>query len=94
MRLKYEGRESEWEARVAELEGDLQQLQLEIQKQQHYLREVEKVKVDVECDLSEQNQKLVDQLRKVRPYELNRTIVISWLIIVTLTNQFINAVNY
>lgn len=69
LRLKYEGRESEWEARVAELEGDLQQLQLEIQKQQHYLREVEKVKVDVECDLSEQNQKLVDQLRKATKVE-------------------------
>ncbi|XP_051891562.1 BICD family-like cargo adapter 1 [Pristis pectinata] len=68
-RLKYEVRESEWEARVAELEGDLQRLQLELQKQQQYLREVEKVKVDMECDLSEQNQKLVEQLRKATKVE-------------------------
>ncbi|XP_062887241.1 BICD family-like cargo adapter 1 isoform X1 [Mobula hypostoma] len=68
-RLKYEVRESEWEARVVELEGDVQQLQLELQKQQQYTREVEKVKVDMECDLSEQNQKLVEQLRKATKVE-------------------------
>uniref|UniRef100_UPI00398EA501 BICD family-like cargo adapter 1 n=1 Tax=Pristiophorus japonicus TaxID=55135 RepID=UPI00398EA501 len=68
-RLKHEGRESEWEARVAELESDLQRLQLELQKQQQYLREVEKVKTDMECDLSEQNQRLVGQLSKAAKVE-------------------------
>ncbi|XP_072909715.1 BICD family-like cargo adapter 1 isoform X1 [Hemitrygon akajei] len=68
-RMKYEMRESEWEARVAELEGDVQRLQLELQKQQQYVREVEKVKVDMECDLSEQNQKLMEQLREATKAE-------------------------
>ncbi|XP_041053833.1 BICD family-like cargo adapter 1 isoform X2 [Carcharodon carcharias] len=62
--LKHEGKKSEWEAQVAELESDVQRLQLELQKQQQYLREVEKVKMDMECNLSEQNQRLVEQLKK------------------------------
>ncbi|XP_069768210.1 BICD family-like cargo adapter 1 isoform X3 [Narcine bancroftii] len=69
LRLKYEGKESEWEARVAELEGDLERLQQELQNQQQYVHKVEKVKADMECDLSEQNQKLMEQLRKATKVE-------------------------
>ncbi|XP_078082084.1 BICD family-like cargo adapter 1 [Mustelus asterias] len=68
-RLKHEGRKSEWEAQVTELETDVQRLQLELQKKQQDLREVEKVKIDVECDLSEQNQRLVEQLNKAAKVE-------------------------
>ncbi|XP_020372089.1 BICD family-like cargo adapter 1 [Rhincodon typus] len=77
--LKHEGRRSEWEAQVAELEIDLQQLQLELQKQQQYLREVEKVKIDMECDLSEQNQRLVEQLNKAAEVEQTLTHEIKTL---------------
>ncbi|GCC29810.1 BICD family-like cargo adapter 1 [Chiloscyllium punctatum] len=67
--LKHEGRRSEWEAQVADLESDLQQLQLELQKQQQYLQEIEKAKIEMECDLSEQNQRLVEQLNKAAKVE-------------------------
>ncbi|XP_078404649.1 BICD family-like cargo adapter 1 isoform X2 [Cetorhinus maximus] len=67
--LKHEGKKSEWEAQVAELESDVQRLQLELQKQHQYLREVEKVKMDMECNLSEQNQRLVEQLKKAANVE-------------------------
>ncbi|XP_038669871.1 BICD family-like cargo adapter 1 isoform X4 [Scyliorhinus canicula] len=68
-RLKHEGRMSEWEAQVAELESDMQCLQLELQKKQQDLWEVEKVKLGMECELSEQNQRLVEQLNKAAKVE-------------------------
>lgn len=66
LRWRLENREGEWEGRVAELETDIQQLQGELEQHQVQLREADRDKTKAISELSEQNHRLLEQLRRVR----------------------------
>ncbi|KAJ7423719.1 bicaudal D-related protein 1 [Willisornis vidua] len=66
LRRRFENKEGEWEGRVSELESDVKQLQDELEKQQVHLREADREKTRAVQELSEQNQRLLDQLSRVR----------------------------
>ncbi|XP_053862993.1 BICD family-like cargo adapter 1 isoform X2 [Malaclemys terrapin pileata] len=69
LRRRFENREGEWEGRVSELESDVKQLQDELEKQQVHLREADREKTRAVQELSEQNQRLLDQLSKASEVE-------------------------
>ncbi|XP_029427648.1 BICD family-like cargo adapter 1 isoform X2 [Rhinatrema bivittatum] len=69
LRRRFENREGEWEGRVSELESDVKQLQDNLEKQQIQLREADREKTRVIQELSEQNQRLLDQLSKATKVE-------------------------
>ncbi|PNJ82440.1 BICDL1 isoform 3, partial [Pongo abelii] len=69
LRRRFENREGEWEGRVSELESDVKQLQDELERQQVHLREADREKTRAVQELSEQNQRLLDQLsRKIKTW--------------------------
>ncbi|XP_026540407.1 BICD family-like cargo adapter 1 [Notechis scutatus] len=69
LRRRFENKEGEWEGRVSELESDVKQLQDELEKQQVHLREADREKTRAVQELSEQNQRLLDQLSKASEVE-------------------------
>ncbi|KAK9391644.1 bicaudal D-related protein 1 [Crotalus adamanteus] len=69
LRRRFENKEGEWEGRVSELESDVKQLQDELEKQQVHLREADREKTRAVQELSEQNQRLLDQLSKASEAE-------------------------
>ncbi|KAF6719880.1 Bicaudal D-related protein 1 [Oryzias melastigma] len=69
LRRRLESREGEWESRVAELETDVQQLQVELERHQVQLREVDRDKSKAISELSEQNQRLLEQLSRAAEVE-------------------------
>ncbi|XP_051017603.1 BICD family-like cargo adapter 1 isoform X1 [Acomys russatus] len=69
LRRRFENREGEWEGRVSELETDVKQLQEELERQQVHLREADREKTRAVQELSEQNQRLLDQLSKASEVE-------------------------
>ncbi|XP_027721149.1 BICD family-like cargo adapter 1 isoform X2 [Vombatus ursinus] len=69
LRRRFENREGEWEGRVSELESDVRQLQVELEKQQIHLREADREKTRAVQELSEQNQRLLDQLSRASEVE-------------------------
>ncbi|XP_043834256.1 BICD family-like cargo adapter 1 isoform X3 [Dromiciops gliroides] len=69
LRRRFENREGEWEGRVSELESDVRQLQVELEKQQVHLREADREKTRAVQELSEQNQRLLDQLSRASEVE-------------------------
>ncbi|XP_061134175.1 BICD family-like cargo adapter 1 [Syngnathus typhle] len=69
LRWRLENREGEWECRVAELESDVQQLQGELEQHQVQLREADKDKTKAISELSEQNHRLLEQLRRAADVE-------------------------
>ncbi|XP_015982663.2 BICD family-like cargo adapter 1 isoform X4 [Rousettus aegyptiacus] len=69
LRRRFENREGEWEGRVSELESDVKQLQDELERQQVHLREADREKSRAVQELSEQNQRLLDQLSKASEVE-------------------------
>ncbi|KFZ63280.1 Bicaudal D-related protein 1, partial [Antrostomus carolinensis] len=64
LRRRFENKEGEWEGRVSELESDVKQLQDELERQQVHLREADREKTRAVQELSEQNQRLLDQLSR------------------------------
>uniref|UniRef100_A0A2R9A307 BICD family like cargo adaptor 1 n=1 Tax=Pan paniscus TaxID=9597 RepID=A0A2R9A307_PANPA len=69
LRRRFENREGEWEGRVSELESDVKQLQDELERQQVHLREADREKSRAVQELSEQNQRLLDQLSRASEVE-------------------------
>uniref|UniRef100_H3BGK1 BICD family like cargo adaptor 1 n=1 Tax=Latimeria chalumnae TaxID=7897 RepID=H3BGK1_LATCH len=69
LRRRFENREGEWEGRVSELETDVKQLQDELERQQAQLREADREKTRAVQDLSEQNQRLLEQLGRAAEVE-------------------------
>ncbi|XP_004379082.1 BICD family-like cargo adapter 1 [Trichechus manatus latirostris] len=69
LRRRFENREGEWEGRVSELESDVKQLQDELERQQVHLREADREKTREVQELSEQNQRLLDQLSRASEVE-------------------------
>ncbi|XP_036908129.1 BICD family-like cargo adapter 1 isoform X5 [Sturnira hondurensis] len=69
LRRRFENREGEWEGRVSELESDVRQLQDELERQQVHLREADREKTRAVQELSEQNQRLLDQLSRASEVE-------------------------
>ncbi|CAO2629383.1 BICD family-like cargo adapter 1 [Lemmus lemmus] len=69
LRRRFENREGEWEGRVSELETDVKQLQDELERQQVHLREADREKTRAVQELSEQNQRLLDQLNRASEVE-------------------------
>ncbi|XP_060641387.2 BICD family-like cargo adapter 1 [Anolis sagrei] len=69
LRRRFENKEGEWEGRVSELESDVKQLQGELEKQQVHLREADREKTRAVQELSEQNQRLLDQLNRASEVE-------------------------
>ncbi|XP_066500621.1 BICD family-like cargo adapter 1 [Hoplias malabaricus] len=69
LRRRLESREGEWEGRVAELETDVHQLQVELERQQVQLREADRDKTRTITELSEQNQRLLEQLSRAAEVE-------------------------
>uniref|UniRef100_A0A670KGH3 BICD family like cargo adaptor 1 n=2 Tax=Podarcis muralis TaxID=64176 RepID=A0A670KGH3_PODMU len=69
LRRRFENKEGEWEGRVSELESDVKQLQDELEKQQVHLREADREKTRAVQELSEQNQRLLDQLSRASEVE-------------------------
>lgn len=55
---------------MSELESDVKQLQDELEKQQVHLREADREKTRAVQELSEQNQRLLDQLSRVSSPEM------------------------
>ncbi|XP_015280783.1 PREDICTED: bicaudal D-related protein 1 [Gekko japonicus] len=69
LRRRFENKEGEWEGRVSELESDVKLLQDELEKQQVHLREADREKTRAVQELSEQNQRLLDQLSRASEVE-------------------------
>ncbi|KAM5191724.1 BICD family-like cargo adapter 1 isoform 2-T2 [Mantella aurantiaca] len=66
LKRRFENREGEWEGRVSELESDVKQLQDELEKQQVHLREADREKCTAVQELSDQNQRLLEQLNRIK----------------------------
>uniref|UniRef100_H3D1L5 BICD family like cargo adaptor 1 n=1 Tax=Tetraodon nigroviridis TaxID=99883 RepID=H3D1L5_TETNG len=69
LRRRLESREGEWEGRVAELETDVQHLQGELERHQAQLREADRDKTKAVGQLSQQNQRLLEQLSRAAEVE-------------------------
>ncbi|XP_056385842.1 BICD family-like cargo adapter 1 [Hyla sarda] len=69
LKRRFENREGEWEGRVSELESDVKQLQEELEKQQVHLKEADREKCSAVQELSEQNQRLLEQLNRATEME-------------------------
>uniref|UniRef100_V9KI59 Bicaudal D-related protein 1-like protein n=1 Tax=Callorhinchus milii TaxID=7868 RepID=V9KI59_CALMI len=72
-RLRFEGKESEWEARVAELENDLQRLECELERRHRALQEADRDKIHSVQELREQNHRLLERLSKAAVMEQELT---------------------
>ncbi|KAM8797829.1 BICD family-like cargo adapter 1 [Eudromia elegans] len=79
LRRRFENREGEWEGRVSELESDVKQLQDELEKQQVHLREADREKTRAVRELSEQNQRLLDQLSRASEVERQLSLQVHTL---------------
>nr|XP_009685823.1 PREDICTED: bicaudal D-related protein 1 [Struthio camelus australis] len=79
LRRRFENREGEWEGRVSELESDVKQLQDELEKQQVHLREADREKTRAVQELSEQNQRLLDQLSRASEVERQLSLQVHTL---------------
>lgn len=71
---------------MSELESDVKQLQDELERQQVHLREADREKTRAVQELSEQNQRLLDQLSRVSRHgtvragtQLPREGLMAWL---------------
>ncbi|XP_069507806.1 BICD family-like cargo adapter 2 isoform X2 [Ambystoma mexicanum] len=73
LRLRLEARESEWELHVAELENDLSTLRDQLQHQRSEQRDTSREKTHAVQELSEQNQRLVEQLSQAALVEQKLT---------------------
>ncbi|KFP64994.1 Bicaudal D-related protein 1, partial [Cariama cristata] len=78
-RRRFENREGEWEGRVSELESDVKQLQDELERQQGHLREADREKTRAVQELSEQNQRLLDQLSRASEVERQLSLQVHTL---------------
>ncbi|XP_064582927.1 BICD family-like cargo adapter 1 isoform X3 [Zonotrichia leucophrys gambelii] len=79
LRRRFENKEGEWEGRVSELESDVKQLQDELEKQQVHLREADREKTRAVQELSEQNQRLLDQLSRASEVERQLSLQVHTL---------------
>ncbi|XP_053558037.1 BICD family-like cargo adapter 1 [Bombina bombina] len=79
LKWRFENREGEWEGRVSELESDVKQLQEMLEKQQLHLREVEREKSTAVQELSEQNQRLLEQLSRATEMERQLSLQVNVL---------------
>ncbi|XP_037255973.1 BICD family-like cargo adapter 1 isoform X1 [Falco biarmicus] len=79
LRRRFENREGEWEGRVSELESDVKQLQDELERQQVHLREADREKTRAVQELSEQNQRLLDQLSRASEVERQLSLQVHTL---------------
>uniref|UniRef100_A0A8C5LMN1 BICD family like cargo adaptor 1 n=1 Tax=Leptobrachium leishanense TaxID=445787 RepID=A0A8C5LMN1_9ANUR len=79
LKRRLENREGEWEGRVSELESDVKQLQEELEKQQVHLREADREKSSTVQELSEQNQRLLEQLSKATEMERQLSMQVNML---------------
>ncbi|XP_053325763.1 BICD family-like cargo adapter 1 isoform X2 [Spea bombifrons] len=79
LKRRFENREGEWEGRVSELESDVKQLQEELEKQQVCLREADREKSTAVQELSEQNQKLLEQLNTATEMERQLSLQVNIL---------------
>ncbi|KAJ1126064.1 hypothetical protein NDU88_004477 [Pleurodeles waltl] len=69
LRLRLESRESEWELHVTELENDLSSLREQLKHQRSEQRDTSREKTHAVQELSEQNQRLVEQLSQAAQAE-------------------------
>lgn len=65
MKLKLESKETEYESTVRELQGDISQLKDELEQQLEQARERDRAKSSVVSELTQQNERLTEQLKKV-----------------------------
>ncbi|XP_072271582.1 BICD family-like cargo adapter 1 isoform X2 [Pyxicephalus adspersus] len=79
LKRRFENREGEWEGRVSELESDVKQLQEELEKQQVHLREADREKSTAVQELSDQNQRLLEQLNRATEMERQLSLQVSVL---------------
>ncbi|KAG8433478.1 hypothetical protein GDO86_017675 [Hymenochirus boettgeri] len=79
MRLKMEVRESEWRAQVTDLESDLAQARLQLQQLMSEQRECGKESANVVQELSEQNQRLLEQLAQTAQEEQSLNVELQSL---------------
>ncbi|KAG8455788.1 hypothetical protein GDO86_001834 [Hymenochirus boettgeri] len=79
LKRRFENREGEWEGRVSELECDVKQLQEELDKQQVNLREADREKLSAVQELSEQNQRLLEQLSRATEIEKQLSVRVNVL---------------
>ncbi|XP_052652416.1 BICD family-like cargo adapter 1 isoform X2 [Harpia harpyja] len=79
LRRRFENKEGEWEGRVSELESDVKQLQDELERQQVHLREADREKTRAVQELSEQNQRLLDQLSRASEVERQLSLQVHTL---------------
>ncbi|KAM8961233.1 BICD family-like cargo adapter 1 isoform 2-T2 [Pelodytes ibericus] len=79
LKRRFENREGEWEGRVSELESDVKLLQEELEKQQVHLREADREKSTAVQELSEQNQRLLEQLSKATGMERQLSVQVNAL---------------
>ncbi|XP_063769214.1 BICD family-like cargo adapter 1 [Pseudophryne corroboree] len=79
LKRRFDNREGEWEGRVSELESDVKQLQEELEKQQAHLREADRKKSSAVQELSEQNQRLLEQLNRATEMERQLSLQVSVL---------------
>ncbi|XP_068017883.1 BICD family-like cargo adapter 1 isoform X2 [Melanerpes formicivorus] len=79
LRRRFENKEGEWEGRVSELESDVKQLQDELERQQVHLREADREKTRAVQELSEQNQRLLDQLNRASEVERQLSLQVHTL---------------
>ncbi|KAM4707868.1 BICD family-like cargo adapter 1 isoform 1-T1 [Discoglossus pictus] len=79
LKRRFENREGEWEGRVSELEGDVKQLQELLEKQEVHLREADREKSTAVKELSEQNQRLLEQLSRATEMERQLSLQVNVL---------------
>ncbi|XP_077317568.1 BICD family-like cargo adapter 1 [Lithobates pipiens] len=79
LKRRFDNREGEWEGRVSELESDVKQLQEELEKQQVHLREADREKCTAVQELSDQNQRLLEQLNRATEMERQLSLQVSVL---------------
>ena len=70
LRLRLESLEAEYENTVKELQDDVSQLRQELHEQQQQLTAGDKDKVNMIRELTQQNERLTDQVQKVRSFNL------------------------
>ncbi|KAM9331185.1 BICD family-like cargo adapter 1 [Gastrophryne carolinensis] len=79
LKRRFENREGEWEGRVSELESDVKQLQEELERQQVHLKEADREKCTAVKELSEQNQRLLEQLNRATEMEKHLSLQVTAL---------------
>ncbi|XP_018431121.1 PREDICTED: bicaudal D-related protein 2 [Nanorana parkeri] len=74
LRLKMEVRESEWKAQIADLEGDLSEARLQVRQLMSEHRECGRENATAVHEMSEQNQRLLEQLAQTSQLEQSLTL--------------------